>query len=226
MRIFLFGLAFVWLAAAQEQPVAVFGTTVVIPSGLRGDIYYLPSNTQTLARLSQLHPQGSIYTTSLNVPPQSFLMGFPGITKRFEWFAIDYTGKFWIEKPGLYRFRLVSDDGAMLYIDGQLIVDNDGVHSTEVRLGSIRLAGGLHTIRVPYFQGPRETVALMLEVAGPGEQPRIFSTDEFKPPPNPESWRFPSPAELPPADPDLARVHPARIPDPEEAKKKKKKKDD
>ena len=112
----------------------------------------------------------------------------------------------------------------MLYIDGQLIVDNDGVHSTEVRLGSIRLAGGMHTMRVPYFQGPRETVALMLEVAGPGEQPRIFSTDEFKPPVNPENWRFPAPAELPAADPDLPRVSPARLPDPDDGKKKKKKK--
>lgn len=209
--------------AGAEEPVAVFGTTVVIPSGLRGDIYFLPQNTQTLEDLPHLRPQGNIYTTSLNVPPQSFLTGFPGITKRFEWFAIDYSGKFWIEKPGLYRFRLVSDDGAMLYIDGQLIADNDGVHSTTVRLGSIRLAGGLHTIRVPYFQGPRETVALMLEVAGPGEQPRIFTTDEFRPPPNPETWRFPAPPELPPADPDLARIHPARIPDPEDVKKKKKK---
>jgi hypothetical protein len=223
MRIFLLGLACVWLAAAQEQPVAVFGTTVVIPSGLRGDIYYLPENTQTLARLARLRPQGSIYTASLNVPPQSFLIGFPGITKRFEWFAIDYSGKFWIENPGLYRFRLVSDDGSMLYIDGQLIIDNDGVHSTMVRLGSIRLAGGMHTIRVPYFQGPRETVALMLEVAGPGEQPRIFSTDEFRPPANPEDWKFPAPAELPAADPDLPRVHPERLPDPEDGKKKKKK---
>jgi len=47
--------------------------------------------------------------------------------------------------------------------------------STTVRLGSIRLADGRHTIRVPYFQGPRDTVALTLEVAGPGEQPRIFT---------------------------------------------------
>jgi hypothetical protein len=226
MRIFFFGLALVCLAGAQDEPVAVFGTTVVIPSGLRGDIYYLPSNTQTLARLAKLKPQGSIYTTSLNVPPQSFLAGFPGITKRFEWFAIDYSGKFWIEKPGLYRFRLVSDDGAMLYIDGQLIVDNDGVHSTEVRLGSMRLAGGMHMIRVPYFQGPRETVALMLEVAGPGEQPRIFSTDEFKPPVNPEDWKFPGAVELPTADSDLPRVAPARLPEPDNGKKKKKKKDD
>jgi len=218
---------FLWLLlpllATAQEPVAVFGTTVVIPSGLRGDIYYLRQNTETLADLGRLRPQGSIYTTSLNVPPQDFLIGFPGITRRFEWFAIDYSGKFWIETPGLYRFRLVSDDGAMLYIDGQLIADNDGVHSTTVRLGSIRLAGGTHTIRVPYFQGPGNTVALMLEVAGPGEQPRIFNTDEFKPPANPEEWRFPTTAELRPSDPDLARTHPVRIPGPENMSGKRRK---
>jgi hypothetical protein len=169
------------LPGAAQEPAAVFGTTVVIPSGLRRDIYFLPRGAQTLEILPRLKSQGVIYTASLNVPPQDFRIGFPGITNRFEWFAIDYSGRFWIENPGLYRFRLTSDDGAMLYIDGQLIADNDGVHPTTVRLGSIRLAGGLHTIRVPYFQGPMETVALMLEVAGPGDAaPRFFSTEERK----------------------------------------------
>lgn len=219
-------MRFLWLLiplmASSQEPTAVFGTTVVIPSGLRGDIYYLRRNTETLADLTRLQPQGTIYTTSLNVPPQDFRIGFPGITKRFEWFAIDYSGRFWIETPGFYRFRLTSDDGAMLYIDGQLIADNDGIHSTTVRLGSIRLAGGRHTIRVPYFQGPGNTVALMLEVAGPGEQPRIFSTEEFKPPTNPEQWRYTDAAELTPPDPDLARISPARIPGPENVRNKRK----
>lgn len=221
MRIRLWWLLLPLLGNAQE-PAAAFGTTVVIPSGLRGDIYYLRQGTETLEGLARLRPQGSIYTTSLNVPPQDFLIGFPGITRRFEWFAIDYSGKFWIETPGLYRFRLISDDGAMLYIDGQLIVDNDGIHSTIVRLGSIRLAGGMHAIRVPYFQGPGDTVALMLEIAGPGEQPRIFSTDEFKPPSNPEDWRFSGATEAQAADPDLPRISPDRIAGPQNAKKKRK----
>ena len=218
----IFLLAAVSLVA-EDEPAADFGTTVVIPSGLKGDIYHLPNNTQSIHEIGRLKPQGSIYTPSLNVPPQDFQLGFPGVTKRYEWFAIDYSGKFWIERPGLYRFRLISDDGAMLYIDGQLVADNDGIHSTEVRLGSIRLAGGMHTIRVPYFQGPATTVALMLEIAGPGEQPRIFSTEEFKPPSNPEDWRFAPPAEPAPPDPDLPRVHPLRTPGPEGSKVKKKK---
>jgi hypothetical protein len=38
---------------------------------------------------------------------------------------------------------------------------------------------------VSYFQGPRFQVALVLKVAAPGEELRIFSTDELKPPPSP-----------------------------------------
>jgi hypothetical protein len=210
------------LLASAQEPVPVFGTTVVIPGGLRGDIYHLREGTQSLAALDGLKPRGSVYTVSLNVLPQDFSRGFPGVSERFEWFAIDYSGKFWIEKPGLYRFRLISDDGAMLYIDGQLVADNDGVHSTTVRLASLRLAGGLHTIRVPYFQGPRLTVALMLEVAGPGEQPRIFSTDEFKPPPDPEKWRFQAQSDAQSLDPDLPRVAPERIDGPEDGRSRRK----
>lgn len=215
LLLFLFPIA-VLLSAAQEtsgMPVATFGTTVVIPAGLKGNIYHLPEGTNSLAALDRSKkPVGTIYTSSLNVRPQDFSIGFPGVTSRFEWFAIDYSGKFWIEKPGLYRFRLVADDGAMLYIDDQLIIDNDGVHSPDARRGSVRLDGGVHTIRVPYFQGPRFTVALLLEVAGPGDKsPRVFSTDEFKPPGNPEDWRYTG-IPLPGAgDRDLERLVPDRI---------------
>ncbi len=214
-----FLLALIPILTFSQEPVPIFGTTVVIPSGLRGEIYHISNRTSSLSELSRYKPVGSIYTTSLNIPPQDFQLGFPGVTSRFEWFAIDYTGKFWIEKPGLYRFRLVSDDGAMLYVDGQLIADNDGVHPTMVRLGSIRLAGGMHTIRVPYFQGPGSTVALSLEVAGPGEAARVFSTDEFKPPADPENWRYPAEPPTLSMDPDLDRVHAERIGGPENGRR-------
>ncbi|HLH41755.1 MAG TPA: PA14 domain-containing protein [Bryobacteraceae bacterium] len=171
--------------SAQDGPVPKFGTTVVVPLGLRGDIYYIRRNTTKLPNFQKLKPKGTIYTASLNVPPQDFRQGFPGVTKRFEWFAIDYSGRFWIEKPGDYRFALTSDDGAQLYIDGQLTIDNDGTHPPRLQQGEIRLSAGVHRIRVPYFQGPRFNVALVLEVAGPGDEPmRVFNTDEFKPPPN------------------------------------------
>lgn len=184
-------LALALLIAFAQEPVPTFGTTVVINSGLKGLVYHIRHNSEHLPRFEKLKPKGTIYTTSLNVPPRDFKTGFPGVTTRFEWFAIDYTGKFWIEKPGLYRFSLTSDDGSRLYIDDQLTVDNDGVHSTEERSASLELAQGVHNIRVSYFQGPKYTVALILMIAGPGENYRVFDTDEFKPPPDFETPTLP-----------------------------------
>ena len=153
------------LAAGQEQPVS-FGTTVVVPGGLEGVIYHIPKNSKAIPDLRKIKPQGKIYVSTLNIPLRDFTEGFPGVTKRQEWFAIDYTGRFWIEKPGLYRFALTSDDGSRLDIDDQMVVDNDGIHPAVTKSGSVELAGGIHKIRVQYFQGPRLQVALVLRDRG------------------------------------------------------------
>jgi hypothetical protein len=191
-------------AAAQEESTPVFGTTVVIPSGLRGLVYHIHHNTSELPNFKKMKPAGPpIYTSSLNLPPQDFRRGFPGVTKRFEWFAIDYTVRFWISAPGMYTFSLLSDDGAKLYIDDQVVIDNDGQHRPQEKTGEVDLAGGLHSIRVSYFQGPKFYVALVLKVAGNGQPLRVFSTDEFKPPPDPGQWRFPKGPESAPKASDV-----------------------
>jgi hypothetical protein len=176
---------------AQQEPAPVFGTTVVVPDGLRGQIYFLRRNTNKLPNFRRKKPAGTIYATSLNIPTQDFRNGFPGVTDRFEWFAIDYRGRFWIEHAGPYMFFLKSDDGSNLYIDDRLLVNNDGIHTAREKSAAIELSGGTHTIRVSYFQGPRWQVALVLRVARPGEDPRIFRIDDFKPPPSPVDLRDP-----------------------------------
>jgi hypothetical protein len=168
----------------EDAPTFTFGTTVVIPSGLEGRIYHIPENTDRLPNFRKMKPVGTIYTTSLNLPPQDFRQGFPGVTKRFEWFAIDYNGRFWAEKPGYYDFLLLSDDGALLYIDQEMVIDNDGIHGAREATGSVLLKKGVHTIRVSYFQGPGVSIALVLKVKPPREEMRIFSTDDLKPPPS------------------------------------------
>src|SRR6266849_6413025 len=97
---------------AQEMPQYTFGTTVVSTSGFQGCIYFLNEDTRKLPRLDRVKPVGTIYTNTLNVWPQRFDEGFPGISERFEWFGIDYTGKFWVVVAGQYRFSLLSDYGA------------------------------------------------------------------------------------------------------------------
>jgi PA14 domain len=176
--------AFVLLGQEDEFR---FGTTVVIPTGLEGKVYHISKFSKQLPDLEKKKPVGKIYTTSLNIPTQDFRAGFPGVTKRTEWFAIDYDGKFWIERPGPYTFALTSDDGSKLYIDDQMIVDNDGVHPTATKTGRVNLEPGTHRIRVSYFQGPGWELALVLEVEAPFMPRRVFNTDDYKPPATVES---------------------------------------
>jgi hypothetical protein len=183
--------------AIRDAPITTFGVTVVDPFGLRGEIYLLHPNTDRLPKFAKLKPIGAVYTSALNIPTRDFRTGFPGVTDRFEWFAIDYTGNFYVGNPGNYRFLLASDDGSKLYIDGKEVIDNDGIHATQPETGSITLSGGIHSIRISYFQGPATQLALILAVARPGEDWRIFSTDEFRPPRNPADWKYGDPNNLP-----------------------------
>jgi hypothetical protein len=193
--------------AAREEVEAHFGTTVVIPSGLRGLVYFIPPGSVVLPKFEKLEPVGTIYTTGLNLAPREFSEGFPGVTKRFEWFAIDYTGRFYIDKPGKYHFAMASDDGSKLYIDGKCVINLDGIHAPEREDTIVKLEGGIHSIRVSYFQGPRYQIALMLSVAGPGDNDlRVFNTNEFKPPANPADWKYGNPDDLKtPPDPNAGR---------------------
>ncbi|WP_420124884.1 OmpA family protein [Longimicrobium sp.] len=160
-------VAAVTLSLAAAHPIAAqgggFGTAGTVPFALQGRVYFIPENSETLPDFSRLRPQGTISTTVLNIQPQSFTVGFPGVTNRFEWFAIDYQGRIMLPQAGTYAFRLTSDDGAKLFIDGELVIDNDGIHGPGAIDGEAELAAGLHDVRVQYFQGPREEVALILE---------------------------------------------------------------
>lgn len=61
------------------------------------------------------------------------------------------TGYFNAPADSIYTFALLSDDGSLLYIDNDLVVDNDGPHSPREVIGQKALAKGLHPIKVLYF---------------------------------------------------------------------------
>lgn len=60
-------------------------------------------------------------------------------------------GKVKVEEDGLYTFWLTSDNGARLFVNGDLVVDNDGAHKTETMWGQIELRKGEAELRVEYF---------------------------------------------------------------------------
>jgi hypothetical protein len=175
-----------------------FGLTAPLSYAFRGAVYDMLPQSTALPDFTFLKPVGYIYTYALNVPTRFYGQGMPGVTDRIEWFAIDYEADFWISKPGKYRFTLTSDDGSRLEVDGKLVIDNDGVHQTLTIGGSVVLEAGSHHIHVSYFQGPRDEVALVLEVAAPGEEFHVFDLRDFRPGPATRTSATPVDAETRP----------------------------
>ena len=169
------------LLRAQDPPTYTFGTTVVDSSGLEGHVYAIKRWKSSFPKVNKKELLSTIYAHTLNITPRRFDTGFPG-TDRIEWFAIQYTGRFWIEHDGDYSFTLLSDDGSKLFIDEKLVIDNDGIHPPLAVTGSATLTRGIHHMRVDYFQGPRFDVALVLSVTPPGGQTKLFDTQDFRPP--------------------------------------------
>jgi hypothetical protein len=134
------------------------------------------SEIRALDRLERCREDRVIYADRLNVGPCRLVEGF-GERDRTVWFAIDYQGEFQVHTAGNYEFRLVSDDGAILWIDGEEIVDNDGLHGPRSRIGSIPLTPGKHRIRVLYLQGPEAFAALQLFVTPPGREERLWGAE-------------------------------------------------
>lgn len=86
-------------------------------------------------------------------------------------FAFKFSGIINIPTAGDYTFYTASDDGSRLYIDGfdaaHMVVDNDGLHGTVERSGTVNLSAGPHTIYVTFFeQGGGEV--LETYISGPG----------------------------------------------------------
>lgn len=69
-----------------------------------------------------------------------------------EQFGFEYTGYVNVPENGAYRFYVSSDDGSQLFINDQLVVDNDGLHGMVEKNGLTALATGYHKIRVTFFE--------------------------------------------------------------------------
>lgn len=56
------------------------------------------------------------------------------------------------KEGGPYTLSLRSDDASWLYLDGQLLVDNGGIHTAVLRSGLADLAPGMHQLRIDYAE--------------------------------------------------------------------------
>jgi predicted alpha-1,2-mannosidase len=100
------------------------------------------------------------------------------VTKRRDDFGLEFSGYFKAPKDGMYRFWTTSDDGSRLYIDSELVVDNDGPHGAQSKSGLAALKAGYHEIKVLYYEG-RVDETLEVHVQQPGGQRERIGRDSL-----------------------------------------------
>ena len=174
-----------------------FDTWIRTPSGVEF-AYYFPSGLSSVdeenlpylpAKNVQPKKQGVAYTyyegkykhTDQITPDTKVGEGtMPNIsiTKALVDDHFAYEFRTWIQIPerGVYRFYTFSDDGSKLFIDGQVIVDNDGSHNSRRRDGKVALEAGIHELRVLYFE---DYMGQVLEVGVSGRDIRETTLPDY-----------------------------------------------
>ena len=130
-------------------------------AGVQARYYNTPPLDGSLGSMPALSNPFLIETLpTLSFPSTSGPFGESGMKDRV---AARCTGTLNITQSDVYTFYLTSDDGSMLYIDGALLVNDDGIHTMQERSASLNLASGTHTVRVDYYDvsGP---AGLLLEM--------------------------------------------------------------
>ncbi|GAB7039239.1 MULTISPECIES: family 16 glycoside hydrolase [Catenuloplanes] len=67
-------------------------------------------------------------------------------------FQSEVIGNINITAAGTYGFRLTSDDGSRLLIDGTTVINNDGAHGPTPVEGTVALTAGYHSLHIDYFE--------------------------------------------------------------------------
>lgn len=75
------------------------------------------------------------------------------VRNRDDQFLFSFDGFIEILEAGTYTFYTASDDGSLLYINGELVVSNDGLHGVVEQSGNYTFASaGRYPIKVTFFE--------------------------------------------------------------------------
>ena len=66
-------------------------------------------------------------------------------------FAVLFETDLRVKKAEEYSFKLCTDDGSRFYVDGELLLENDGAHGPILKEVSLPLAKGTHKLLIEFF---------------------------------------------------------------------------
>lgn len=155
--------------------LGIFDDDVKPGHGLIGKVYIPGGTFRFMPNFKRMTPLYTFAATNLDVAPRHYTEGFPTPQKQnvLEYFVIHFRGKLAVDTPGTYMFELSSDDGSKLFINGNLVVDNDGLHPTRSSRAHLRLQAGFHPVEIHYFQGPGHSLSLQWYYKPPNHPKQI-----------------------------------------------------
>jgi hypothetical protein len=115
-----------------------------VTSGAQNGLNYQYYESSTFSRIPDFKNVSAIKTGISN----NFDLS---LKSRDTLFAMVYTGYININQTAVYSFIVKSDDGSRLFIDDNLIIDNDG-QGLKYKSAIIGLEKGFHNIRMEYIQ--------------------------------------------------------------------------
>lgn len=141
-------------------------------NGVSYSLFEIEEGTTSLPNFKSLSPAATgivpeLSTNDLPLPRETHI-------------AAVFEGGIEIPTNGTYTFYLASDDGSKLYINDDVVVDNDGDHGVITKSGSITLTEGRHPIRVAWFNGGGG-YWLGTYIEGPGIPKQIISPSMLTP---------------------------------------------
>lgn len=140
-------------------------TTTGITAAANGGVAPVLTNVATFGYQGVFNQPNSAVTVGLNILP----LGLQTVYQT--WFILKCTGYVVITTDDFHEFDVNSDDGSNLYVDGVLIVNNDGLHGAKDVAGTKHLQDLVHTFEIDFFQsnGSQELIVNMDSVLLPAE---------------------------------------------------------
>lgn len=151
----------------QPDQKTTLNLVVVTPGGRRSVVYGATLQRRSYRDAIRLDAKQPGLTFALYegkfTSAQSIEFGTPaatGITSSFDLqqfsrefdYGISFDGYLTVQSDDFYQFAVESDDGSVLEIDDEVVVDNDGIHGSRVVTGHIPLRQGVHRFKLRYFQ--------------------------------------------------------------------------
>ncbi|GAA6397239.1 glycoside hydrolase family 38 C-terminal domain-containing protein [Solibaculum mannosilyticum] len=149
-KILAFALSLAMTCSAALPTLAAAGEAPAGNPGLRVDYYTVlpqepwalePGNLKASGYVDQIDNREFKYTLKTQ-------------TGQMNWAGARYTGNITIPKDGTYKFTGKTDDGARVYIDGQLVLDQWVSNTGQDKVGpEVQLKAGTYSFQMDYLQG-------------------------------------------------------------------------